>query len=367
MEQNYGLRLALRGIVLGLSLALLCYGLPLCYSLASPFFFALWVAALLNPWIAQLEEKFHWKRRHLVLWILLFFALILASLLLIFLPVLWEELSQLGQQWEFLLEEVWAWSQHLQGQVAQFFQRDPSTTASWLEGVKTWLSSQLALALQELSQWIFALPSFLLRFFVFLLATYFIACDYPQYREALESHCNEHWKHWARRVKHSATSAFGGYLKAQIILSTGVFFLMAGGFLWMSLPFSLLLALGIAVLDFIPMIGSGMVLLPWSGLCLLLGDSSQGWKLLAIWLCTAVFRWLLEPKIVGKQTGLSPILSLGSIYVGLQLWGLWGMILAPVLLLVAMNLLPWELFQGTRQDLVLLSKAIQRIFSREKP
>ncbi len=359
MDKQLYLRFALRCLCILGAVLLLCYALPLCYGLASPFFFATWMASLLNPWIATLEERFRWKRQFLVLWILLFCTLIVGSLLVLLLPVLWRELRELGQQWDGLLEQISSfplWTYFSSGE----------NSSSAMTAVKNWLSSQVAVALQGISQWLFALPSFLLRFVVFLLATYFIACDFPHYGRLLKSHCSGHWMHWASLLKHSATTAFAGYLKAQLLLSAGVFLIMVGGFLWMSLPFALLLALGIAVLDFIPMIGSGMILLPWAVVVWLLGDTAMPWQLGGIWLATAVFRQVLEPKVLGQQTGLSPLLSLGSIYLGLELWGLWGMIFAPVLFLVVMNFFALGIFRGTVADGKALLAHVHTVFSTEQ-
>lgn len=354
MDKQLYLRFALRCLCILGGVLLLCFGLPLCYGIASPFFFATWTASLLNPWIVTLEERFRWKRQFLVLWILLFLTLIVASLMVLLLPILWKELADLGQQWEGLLEEISAFP------LWTYFSSENSSSA-----VKNWLSTQVALGLQGLSQWILALPSFLLRFVVFLLATYFIACDFPQYGQLLKAHCSGHWMHWANLLKHSATTAFAGYLKAQLLLSAGVFLIMAGGFFWMSLPFALLLALGIAILDFIPMIGSGMILLPWAVVVRLLGDGAMAWQLCGIWIATAVFRQVLEPKVLGQQTGLSPLLSLGSIYLGLELGGLWGMIFAPILLLVAMNFFALGIFRGTVADARALLQELRGLFYSE--
>ena len=115
--------------------------------------------------------------------------------------------------------------------------------------------------------------------------------------------------------------------------------------------YSLLLALGFAVLDFIPLIGSGTVMVPWAIVDLLLGNYGHAIELMVIWGLIALFRRLAEPKVVGDQTGLSPILSLISIYIGMRLYGVWGMIFCPILLLVLLNLAGLGLFDGVRRDL----------------
>ena len=79
----------------------------------------------------------------------------------------------------------------------------------------------------------------------------------------------------------------------------------------------MLIAFLLAVLDFIPIIGSGTVLVPWAVICFALGDWKKGTALLIIWGVVCIFRRLAEPKALGSQTGLHPVLSLLSIYVGM--------------------------------------------------
>ncbi|MFI3254314.1 MAG: AI-2E family transporter [Eubacteriales bacterium] len=365
MEKNLWTRVALR-LALFLALGFLgFYAFPLVYACTSPFFFALFAAASLQPVLFALEKKILWKRQVLVLWLLFLLTLGLGGLLVILVPSLLHELWELGENWEILLAQGLAWLQNIQerlsstGESAVILQQGLEVGSS---GLQNWVTTQVSAALFSLSQWIFALPLAVLRFFVFFLATYFLACDYVPYESWLKSHSSPQFQQWATALKDSALHAFGGYLKAQLFLSLGVWMIMLGGFLLIGLPFALLLALGIALLDFIPMIGSGMVLVPWAALVFFMGNSEMATQLFCIWLATALFRYLLEPKILGQQTGLSPLLSLASIYIGLQVGGIWGMIFAPILLLMLLNFIALGLFSGTMADLKLCRKQIHHIF-----
>ena len=117
-------------------------------------------------------------------------------------------------------------------------------------------------------------------------------------------------------------------------------------------PYGLLLALGLAVMDFIPIIGAGTVMVPWAFIDLFTGDLPRATALMVIWGVVALFRRVMEPKVVGDQTGLSPILSLVGIYVGMKLAGVLGMILGPIVLLVLLNLAGMGMFDGLRRDVI---------------
>ena len=117
-------------------------------------------------------------------------------------------------------------------------------------------------------------------------------------------------------------------------------------------------------MDFIPIIGAGTVMVPWAFIALFMGDLSTAVELMVIWGIIALFRRVMEPKFVGDQTGLSPILSLVSIYVGMKAGGVLGMILGPTILLICLNLAAMGIFHGLRLDLVAAARDILAILSR---
>jgi predicted PurR-regulated permease PerM len=106
------------------------------------------------------------------------------------------------------------------------------------------------------------------------------------------------------------------------------------GFIGLALlrvPYAFLLAVLLAVVDFLPLLGTGVILLPWAAVSLLLGEVKLGIGLAVLYGVTSVVRQVLEPKLIGEGLGLHPLVSLAAMYGGLRLFGVWGMILAPLL------------------------------------
>ena len=136
------------------------------------------------------------------------------------------------------------------------------------------------------------------------------------------------------------------------------------GFLVTRQEYAFLLALGLAVLDFIPLLGSGTVMVPWAVIAFLTRDYPTAISVMVIWSVIALFRRVAEPKIVGDQTGLSPILSLVSIYGGMKLGGVVGMILGPILTLMVLNLSGLGMFRGVRLDLADAAADIASLLRR---
>ncbi len=365
-----GIRLAL-GI---LALFLLIWVLPPLLSLLAPFVGALIAAALLNPLVRRAQQSLGWNRRVLSLLILLLLFGLLGGALALLTYYAGREVVELAQNWEVLLGQARAGLEHLEDILSRIFALVPEELAEaargtgeqlldWLQGAA---SAALTAAVNRVRSTAIALPAVVFALVVFVMATYFLTADYPYLRTRAASHLSPgalvFWGH----VRTAALVAFGGYLKAQVLLSVGVFFILLAGFWITGREYALLLALGLAVLDFIPIVGSGTVMVPWAVWALFSRDFSTAISVMLMWWAVALFRRVAEPKFVGDQTGLSPILSLVSIYVGFRLAGVAGMILAPILVLVGLNLAGLGLFRGVRDDLIEAAEDLSALLSRRE-
>ena len=97
------------------------------------------------------------------------------------------------------------------------------------------------------------------------------------------------------------------------------------------MPLPVLIALGICILDVFPVLGSGLVFVPWSIICFVTGNSWLGWRLAILYIGLVVLRQILEPIITGKQIGIGPLATLVVSLLGLWLFGGLGMIIAPII------------------------------------
>lgn len=138
----------------------------------------------------------------------------------------------------------------------------------------------------------------------------------------------------AKRMK----GAVLGWMKAQCKLAGVTWGILSAGFLLLRVPYAILWALLAAVLDALPVLGTGIVLLPWALLRLLEGDTVMALGLLVLYGAVALVRSALEPKMVGRQLGLDPLVTLAAVYIGYRLWGIGGILLAPLLAVAAAQL-----------------------------
>lgn len=142
----------------------------------------------------------------------------------------------------------------------------------------------------------------------------------------------EAWK----RMKH----AVWGWLLAQCKLMGVTFVILLLGFVLLRIPYAVFWALGVSLVDAFPVLGTGTILLPWSLVCLLQGDSPRAIGILGIYIAASLIRSALEPKLVGRHLGLDPLITLMALYAGYKLWGIGGMILAPMLAVTATQIVP---------------------------
>jgi sporulation integral membrane protein YtvI len=366
------LRLFIRVVGTGLILwAIAAVGRPL-LSLFMPFLLALAAAALLDHIVRVLQKRLGWARKWVSLIVLIVLVGGIGGALALLVRAGVDEVISLAENWDGLLA---AFSQGLE-KTEQLLQNVmqklpfelPGRDQPLLDQVGQWLSQWLTGMVPDIGNLTgFAaarargVVGFVLALVAFLMGAYFLCADYPYLRTGFARRLEEDTLARLRQVKKVSLGAFGGYLRAQLLLSLGVFVILLCGFLITGQSYALLLALGFAMMDFIPLIGSGTVMVPWAVINLFLGNYARAIEMMIIWGLIVVFRRLAEPKVVGDQTGLSPILSLISIYVGMRLYGVLGMVFCPILVLVVLNLAGLGLFDGTRNDLKLAFEDILAI------
>ena len=353
------LRLMVRLLLALLAAGLIVWvGRPL-LSLLAPFVAALVTAAILNPLVRRLQRRLCWSRRALTMVLLAVLFGLLGAGLGFLGYIAGQEIVALAQNWNGLLGSLQSMMDQLQALSDRLWALVPEQLSDPVQGAMSglldWLNQTTPALVQHLADYTtdkaMGVPSFCVALVVYVMAAYFLTADYPYLRAKAARSMDQGLLAFLGEVKTVALGAFGGYLKAELLLSVGVFFILLGGFVLTRQPYGLLLALGLAVLDFIPIVGAGTVMVPWAVVELVTRNFSSAISLMVIWGVIALFRRAMEPKFVGDQTGLSPVLSLLSVYVGMKLGGVLGMILGPVLTLVLLNLASMGLFRGLRDDL----------------
>ena len=182
-----------------------------------------------------------------------------------------------------------------------------------------------------------ALPGVFLFCGTTALAVFFTAGSYPRVMAFFRRQLG-HRLDRARGVKANLLSTLGKWCRAQAILLGVTFCQLLAGFLLMGQRYALLLAAVTALVDALPVFGTGTVLLPWAAVCLLAGQAPRAVALAALYAVISAVRSLLEPKVMAAQAGLPPLAALAAMYAGFRALGVAGMILLPMALLFVKQL-----------------------------
>lgn len=170
---------------------------------------------------------------------------------------------------------------------------------------------------------------------VTFIAAYYLACDNRRIKTKIASYFSPERADRIAEVFRAVKSSILSYLRAGGYLMILTFFETLVGLIILGIGFPVLLSMLVAALDFLPVLGTGVILAPMGAVLLIGGEYYKGVGLLILWGVTTLVRQIVEPKIVSKSVGIHPLFSLSSAYVGFRLFGAVGLIVLPILMTVS--------------------------------
>lgn len=197
-----------------------------------------------------------------------------------------------------------------------------------------------------LSQWLLELltrtaqssPDAVLFIVTAGIGSFFVSASYPRVLAFLRAQLPDGFRRRMEGLGQDLKLSFGGWFRAQLILMVMTFFELLVAFLLLRVRGAGVLAGVTALIDALPIFGTGFVLVPWALVSLLLGNVSRGLGLLITWALVNLVRSCVQAKLLGDQIGLDPIASLLAMYVGWRVWRVWGAVLFPILFVTLQQL-----------------------------
>lgn len=187
--------------------------------------------------------------------------------------------------------------------------------------------------IQLLATWAQGIPNLIVVTIIYLISLFLISLDLPKLRENFYNHFAEENAKRVKYMSHRLGYVFVGFFKAQFLVSIVIFIVSYIGLRFIYPEKALLMSIVLWIIDFIPFIGSIVILAPWALFEIISKDPSTGFQLLILAGVLLVLRRTLEPMIMGDQIGLSALSTLLSIYLGLYFLGFVGLIAGPLLLI----------------------------------
>lgn len=172
------------------------------------------------------------------------------------------------------------------------------------------------------------IPNILIQVLVTILSSYFFIADKDKLTERLHGIIPKSAKKSLDMLSAYLRNVVGGYFKAQFRIMGIVAVILFIGLLILDVDYAVLLAILIAILDFLPFFGTGTALIPWAVVKLFTGEYRMAVGLVITYLVSQLVRQLIQPKIVGDSMGLNPLQTLALMYIGFKFYGIAGMILA---------------------------------------
>lgn len=334
------------------SLIFIALGLLLLYLLftvGAPFLLAVIVAIFLEPLNVFLMKRLKMNRLAAgTISSTLFTLLLIGMLVLVGFKVV-AELTAFFQKVPGYFMNANEYVDDLMSETKTVFQHLPEDTVVQIESWLLGLTDALASAVMNLSKtaisFISGIPGMFIFFIVFLVAVYMFSYSLPTMKASFLSLFEQKSQAKVDEVLDSLKKSIFGFLRSQIILSALTYIISLAGLLVLDVKYPLAIALLIVIVDILPILGTGSVLVPWGTVLIALGDVYTGIGLYILFLFITVFRRIIEPKILGDSVGIGALPALISLYVGLKLVGVVGVFLGPLVVIIYIAIRKAGVFQ----------------------
>lgn len=333
----------IRVIILTLIVVILSLFLFSFASLFAPLIVAFIISSMLEPIVKFLNKKCKIKRHYATLITLISFLSTIGFLIFVGISKLFNEIASISTKLPLYSKLFVLWVSDWVSKGEKLYIRLPKEVTSYAESILANIGSSLLIFAESVAKGILntatSLPETLIFLLVVIMSTYFISSDQEDIIKFLNNHIPEKWLKIISKLKDDIFVAFLGYVKAQLIIMTITFFFLLIGFSIIGLEYSLLLAFLICLIDALPVLGVGTVLIPWSVYLFISQDVRGATTMIILYVVILVVRQILEPKILSKQIGVHPLAAITAMYIGLKLFGIVGMILSPIFALLSKNII----------------------------
>ena len=347
-----------RAFIINFIYAVICIGLlfvfmKYCLGVLAPFIIAFILAFILQRPIKWVQKKLHLKSHGIISFVLVLLVVCFAGgLLSIAILLLFNELKDfanyLTTQFSSLDEVVNTIENYLMSVVVRLPEGIRATASEYLnnafdslgEGNAKLDLSMLSAPLSGAWSVVKSLPSTILACVVAVVSCFFVTSDYDKIKELFLGFFSENKRKYIVKTKRTATKAIGKLLKAYITIMAITFAEMFLGLFLLKLigvydgSYMAIISFVTCIIDIIPVLGTGTVLIPWALYNLIFGNFGMGIGLIVIYAVVTVIRQIVEPKLVANQAGLPAIVTVMAMFLGVRIFGAFGIILLPFTVII---------------------------------
>lgn len=312
-----------------------------------PFVIGFSVAFILKPLINKLSQVMHINRKPVAAFVVLLFYATVGMLIFLFglqvffsirdwidqIPYIYSEKMEPVLVSNYKDLELWAadWDPKLLNTIQDI----AVDLLAQLGQLVSSFSKKMLTMISELAVWV---PSMFVSLIFTIISSFFIAMDYYKITRFIVRQFNPQHQSLILDVKNYVVGSVFKFITSYALIMSITFAELSVGLTILRIENAILVAFLIAMLDVLPVLGTGGVVIPWILIELIQKHYSLSVGLIILYLFITIMRNILEPKIVGKRVGLHPVLMLISMFVGVKLFGALGLIILPFIMIVLKNL-----------------------------
>lgn len=331
-----------------------------------PFLIGWIVSLIANPLVHFLEKKIKLRRKHSSAIIIVTAIVIIVGTSALLISALVKEATELSNELPVIIEsmklqlnEINRYIQKLSSALPQSVQEAMNNVISDLgQSVTSYMNNRKGTSIDSAKIIVGNIAEGFLMIIITILSAYFFTAERNNLAAGLRKRLPESAIQYWRLIYTNFTSAFGGYFKAQFKIMLVLTVIMFIGFEILRINYSFLAALGIALLDLLPVFGTGAILWPWAVYDVLSGQYVRAIGLVVIYLICQVVKQLLQPKMVGDSIGLNPLATLVFMFIGYRFYGVFGMIIGIPIGMVIVNMYKVGMFDRLIRGFQIIAKDI---------
>lgn len=327
--------MSLKALVYAALTILFFYGL---FTVGFPFLLAFVVALLVDPLIRRLMKKTKIKRIYAALGVCTGITFLLCGLFYLLATKVYKEVVELCGNLIESTKYTYANLDWLNSQYLDFLEHIPPEYNAALQQIAKTGLEMIQSILGQSATFFFnlatAIPYIFFQTIIFFVAFYLISINLPVITKNAMQLFDPSIHSKVKSVLLKLHKTIFGFLRAQFIISCMIFVVVLVGFLILGISYPSALALLVTIVDILPILGTGSVLIPMAVYNLIIGKTFLFWGLLVHYAVLVLFRRIVEPKVLGESIGLSSLSTLASMYIGFVLTGFIGLFLGPFLVIL---------------------------------
>ncbi|MGN0162987.1 MAG: sporulation integral membrane protein YtvI [Candidatus Ornithomonoglobus sp.] len=348
--------LVVLGTIVGLCVLVFFAGRPVLraflylFSLFSPFIFGFIISRLINPLADKLQKRLKLPRFASVVMVIIVTLAVLTAIIGVIGCKLFDELKNLYAQWPVIFDTLQRNWESFNMKWNRLYIDMPDSLRSAIDSLSDSFTVQLQNFMSNIEvvnnaqDFAKSLPGGVIWTIIFILSLFFMVSQQESLDRGIRKALGPGIIQRLTDFRNECRTYLGGYVKAQVILMFIIFILIAVVLALLQAPFALVVAAARAILDALPVFASGITLLPLSVIYFIYGNLRLGIGYLLVWLAVILLRRILEPKLVSDRMGMNPLVTLVSMYIGYRWWGIIGMLIGPILLMIIVSFYKVGLF-----------------------